>query len=460
MGVLTSLQIGSRGLSAASMGIDVTSQNVTNATTEGYSRRVLGQATADPLHRGGLWVGQGVALTGIRRMSDRLLGARLLQASGGNEYASSLESALKVTEAYFDESSSTGVVEAYDGFFDALTAASADPGDPSLRQASVSAASTFASVLSRTASGLEDTVSGLDSAIGSGLDTINDQLSQIASLNARIGATGGANASADLLDQRDQLILEVSKATGATAELGADGDATVFLGGHAIVSGDAARTLSVEEDTNGVPQVYLSSDDAKLRVSDEVGGSLGGLVEARDRTQGYLDTLDDFAFTFANAVNTQSAAGYAADGTPGGNIFTVSGTVDGAASSLAVDATLLGDPDRLAFAGDPAAEAGDATNLVALQSLETDATMFATGTGHDVLSSLVTTVGADVAGAGDEVDSTAAVLSDLSSVRDAVSGVDTDEEAVKLIEYQAAYRAASSLISAANDMLQDLMAMV
>ena len=190
MGILTSLQIGRRGLSAASMGIDVTAQNVNNATTTGYSRKVLSQATLDPISQKGLWVGQGVGLTGIQRMSDRLLGVQLVQATGDNERATALESALKVTEAYFNEAASTGLVEAYDGFFDALSAASADPSDDGLREAAVSAAATLASVVSRTAKGVTETLAGFDEATADGMDTLNDQLKEIASLNGKIEAGG------------------------------------------------------------------------------------------------------------------------------------------------------------------------------------------------------------------------------------------------------------------------------
>ena len=459
MGILTSLQIGRRGLSAASTGIDVTAQNVNNATTTGYSRKVLSQATLNPISQKGLWVGQGVDLTGIQRMSDRLLGVQLVQATGDNERATALESALKVTEAYFNEAASTGLVEAYDGFFDALSAASADPSDDGLREAAVSAAATLASVVSRTATGVTETLAGFDEETADGMDTLNDQLKEIASLNGKIEAGGGAAASGDLLDRRDQLLLEVSQTTGATAELNADGQAVVYLGGNAIVSGDKARTLSVETDSDGVPQVFLSANASRLRVTDDVSGAMGGIISARSSTQGYLDTLDTFASTFAAAVNAQHAAGFDANGAAGGDIFTGSGTIAGSASSLTIDAALAGDPSLFALAGDSTALAGDASNLEALQGIEADTSLFSGNTGHTLLSNLVTTVGSNVSAASNDASSTLAILSDLQSVRDAVSSVDTDEEALKLIEYQAAYRASTSLISTVNTLLQDLLSM-
>ena len=85
MSALGALEIGRRALGAASAGIEVTSQNVGNATTVGYSRKSLGTTESDPVRKAGLWIGQGVDLTGITRASNRLLGMRLVAATSWTE---------------------------------------------------------------------------------------------------------------------------------------------------------------------------------------------------------------------------------------------------------------------------------------------------------------------------------------------------------------------------------------
>lgn len=456
MSLLTSLQIGNRALSVASAGVNVTTQNVSNVNTPGYARRKLQQGTLAPVRQGTLLVGQGVQATGIHRASDRLLGARFAEANGEAACASSMQSAMKVTESYFDEAQSTGIVQAYDEIFDAMGAADADPGDTSLRQGVISALDTFAQVISRTAQGLDATVEGLDDQITAGLGSVNDQLAQVAALNKAIAGAGGS--APDYEDQRDALIGTLSEQIGTTVEYRADGQAVLYLGGHAVVAGDHARTLTAGTDSSGAPTVLLSADNATLDVTEAVGGTVGGLVAARDTTQGYLDHLDTFAQTFATTMNTQHALGYTEGGAAGGDVFTVSATSAGAASSLGVDAGLKLDPTLLALASDPSLGTSDAGNLDALRALETDTSTFGM-TGHDVLSELVTTVGTDVKAAGDEADATSALLSDVQTVRDSVSGVSTDEEAAQLLQYQAAYRAASKVIATVNDMLGDLMNM-
>lgn len=456
MSVLSALHTGGRGLGAASKGIEVTSQNVTNVNTPGYARRSVEQSTMDPIDRRGMSLGQGVSVTGVHRASDRFLGAQFIRATGDNAYAGSLEQSMRITETYFNETNTTGVVEAFDAFFDAADALAADPTDDALRQGLIVAGNTFANVTSRTATGLQSTIDGFNESVETGLGDINGQLAQIARLNEGISMRGG-NAP-DLMDQRAQLVESVGESIGAIAEFGANGDVSLYVGGHAVVSGSASRTLSVADDASGTPQLYVSADSGQIRVTDDIGGKLGGTIEARQKTQDYLDKLDAVALTFATAFNAQHAAGVDQSGAPGGDFFTVSAV--NPAATLTVDASLQDDPSLLAIAGASSVLAGDQDNLTALRAIEDDNTLFAGGTGHATLSALVSEVGNDTAAASINVEATGAALEDVVALHDAVTAVDSDEEAIHLLEYQSAYRAAAKVISAADEMMQDLIGMV
>ncbi len=454
MGLLNALHAGTRGLAAASAGIDVTTQNVTNVNTPGYSRRTVAQQTSDPVSKAGLFLGHGPDVTGITRITDRLLGTRLIAATGDKAAAESLESALQVIEPYFDEASGTGIVASLDAFFDAISSASTDPSSTSLRLGVVNAAATFATTVSRTAGGIQAAIDGFDTQLGEGLDEVNAQLTEIANLNAKIGRAGTTTGPADLLDRRDELIKGLGATLGATVDLSADGQATVFVGGHAVVSGGEARTLSVLADVSGASQVSVSMDGGTMQVTSELGGEWGGLVEARSSAQGYLDSLDEFATTFSDAVNAQHATGYDANAAAGTDVFTV--TASGAAG-FSLASALADDPLLLAFAGDSTAAAGDGVNLQALLSIESDSSMFATGTSRTFLSAIASTIGADIAAATANVETQVQLTSDLETARASVSGVDSDEEAMHLLQYQAAYRAAARVVSAADELIGELL---
>jgi flagellar hook-associated protein 1 FlgK len=415
-------------------------------------------SAADPVTQGGLLLGAGVRIDSIVRVTDALLGVRLVDHTGGEAESSALFESLSVVESYFNETQSAGISQTLEEMFDSFIGLTADPSDPSLRASAVDAARRFASSMSNTYVGVETTVDDLTEDASSSLDDVNARLQELAGLNAAVVNAGGGLQSGDLADRRDQLLMELASEVGVTASINADGQATVFLGGHAVVSGDQARSLSMDEDANGDPVMHLSSDSGTVDVTDEVSGRVGGLLEAHEKSQGYLASLDDLADAVATAFNAQHAAGFDANGNPGGDFFTLSAGA-GSAASLAIDASLLDDPSLLALAGSSAAEAGDGDNLALL--IDVEGQQIVDGkTAQEFASALINRVGTDVAASEADLSQAGAVLADLTEVRQAISGVNLDEEATKLIEYQAAFEAASKVIRAADEMLGVVMDLV
>lgn len=458
MGVLDAIHVGQRGLAAASVGIGVTTDNVTNVNTEGYSRKSVSQEAMDPVARGGLFLGQGASVTAIARASDRILGARLVAGEGVAAEAKARYDTLALAEAELGESATDGLHAACAALFDALGAATADPSSTSFRRAVIAAADTLATTLVRDSDALDAAMEGVDDKLGDEIDTVNAVLAEIATLNDKIGAASGDPAAGSLVDRRDQLLRDMGAALGATAEIRADGQATLFVGGHAVVQGGEARTLSLVEDADGLDQVYVSIEGASVALGDHLGGTWGGWVAARGTLSDIQDKLDSFAFSFGSALNAQHAAGFDASGAAGGDLFTLPATASGAAGSIEVDELLAEDPDLLALAGASSAEAGDGDNLAALLALESDTATLGTEPGS-YLRDAVGELGSAVSIAEAEYESAEAIVFDLDQARASISGVDTDEEAMKLLGFQAAYRAAARVISAADELVQALLAM-
>lgn len=456
MGLLDTIGVARRGLAAASAGIDVTSQNVANVNTVGYSRRRVLQSTADPVQRHGLWLGTGVRLDGVARATDRLLGQRLVATAGESARANELHSTLAAAESYLDESAGTGLSDAVAAFWDSLSSLTSDPSDRSSREAVVAAAGALVGAVGRVANGFVETIDGADEAMASRVQVANVKLAEVAALNKAIGRSSAETGPADLLDRRDQLVRELGEEIGATVDFDADGQATVFVGGHAVVSGGEARALSV--DTSGATtEIFVSAGSGVLRVTDQVGGALGGGLAARDAIAGWLSDLDDFAATFATEVNAQHAAGFDQDGVAGGDIFTFDAAEP--STSLVVNAA-LDDPRKLAVAGAATALPGDGDNLAALLDLE-DAALFTAGTrtAGQALSDFASRAGTDVSAADADASSLDDQLADVDALRDALTAVDTDEEAVRLIEFQTAYRAAARVLSVGDEMLRTLLSL-
>ncbi|BDZ45109.1 flagellar basal body protein [Naasia aerilata] len=103
MSTFGSLQASYTGLQAARAGMDVTGQNIANATTEGYTRQrvsqsAIGSSTAASIFRTGINIGQGVQVTGIERLGDSILDNRVRAASSTMGYWKVASSAMSTIE--------------------------------------------------------------------------------------------------------------------------------------------------------------------------------------------------------------------------------------------------------------------------------------------------------------------------------------------------------------------------
>jgi flagellar hook-associated protein 1 FlgK len=450
MSLFDTLGAGLSGLQSAATGLQTTTHNVTNATTRGYTRRIVQLGARQPtLHRGGIWVGNGSQVTSIDRSADPLALGRLLTTSGHASSASAERSALVSMEGVFEPTSGPSLRAAVDGLFDAFQAATADPSDPATRRGVVAAAQTFATTVNGVGKALSQGISDQNDHVSATLDQVNADLAAVASFNEQLHQAGGA--SADLLDARDQVTQRLADEIGATVYYERDGSATVRIGGHAAVSGGAARTVSLSGSA-----LKLSVDGGQVDLGKELGGEVGGAIAGRDKLQGWLDGLDQLVTDLGTAVNAQHAAGFTPAGAPGGDLFTLPGS--GSASvGVTVDAAVAADPDQLAFASSAAGYAGDGGNLKALIGLESTPVVGGTQTAGAFASSLTSRVGSETSLASSRADAAQAEQSDAEVLYNNLSGVDLDQEAVRLVQYQAAYQAAAKVIQVTDDTLNALM---
>ena len=180
------------------------------------------------------------------------------------------------------------------------------------------------------------------------------------------------------------------------------------------------------------------------------GGRLGGLLQVRDvNIPDYQSRLDDLAFEVANQVNTIHTAGFDQSGVAAGDLFAFStppvGTA-GAAAALIVDPAVAADSRLIAAAG--IANGGDNQAARAIAALRERPVLNGnTATLSDAWGNLVYRVARDTRSAIDESSSRKAIVDQVDSLRDQVSGVSLDEEAMHLLKFQRAYEANARFFS-------------
>lgn len=458
---IRTLHIGRTGLKAAAYGVDVAGQNVTNASTEGYVRRRLVQQTRVP-HRNehGVFTGQGVTATAIHRDIDRFATERCFEALGDQSMASTAHESLAVVEANFREGDTASIADRLDRFFDAATELTSEPSDHGLRLAMRDAGQDLAEAVSRGGKSMLDSIRRVEDRIKDEIEGINTVINDIRVLHKRISDSDSVTGPADLMDARDALTEKLAQKIGVGVDYQANGQLTLMVGGHALVQEVHVRELSTDGDP-GQLSVKLSVDDGTVTVDSDLKGELGGLLRARDQMATTLAALDQFAEDFVDEINAQHSGGFDASGIPGLDFFTIPAASTNASIDMTLDSALAADAGLIAAAGSPSAEVGDGENLQAIIDVESSK-MFAGGTknSREFVASIYSDLGNAIVGFEVDASTHSAIVDDLVSLKDANSKVDLDEEAVSLIQYQAAYQAAARVVTAADELLNELMATV
>jgi flagellar hook-associated protein 1 FlgK len=334
------LSIGQSALAAAQVGLSTTGHNIANAATPGYSRQVVIQGSAQAQNFGYGFLGQGTEVSAIQRVYSDYLGIQVQSAqassSGLGNYYTQIQ---QINNMLADPSS--GLSPVLQNFFSGIQDVSSNPTSIPSRQAALSSADTLASSFNSMAGQLGEIAQGVNSQIQSSVSVINTYAHQIAQLNDSISKAQLSTGQPpnDLLDQRDQLVLDLNKEIKATVVKQGDGSYNVFVGnGQPLVVGIATSTLvTVTSPTNPgqIDVAYKAGNGSLIAVgsSSLVGGNLGGLVEFRTKSLAPAqNALGRLAIGLASTFNAQHQAGFDLNGVAGGAFFSVPSPVVGANS--------------------------------------------------------------------------------------------------------------------------------
>lgn len=464
MSILATFSIGAEALKAQQLAIQTTGHNLANAATPGFSRQRADMTTAFPSFEGGLTLGQGVQVTGVQRVVDRFFEAELLSLHGSVGFTEAESSALAGVQESFPISG--GIDAALSNFFSALSDLANNPSGLQERVALIGKAQALGETLRQTRASLTAAQHNLDNNLDSAAHGLNQALSQIAALNRQIALNESANQPAnDFRDQRQVLLQDVTRLTGATTREDPDGQVTVIADGLLLVGEGRAATLDTSQlAPSGLHMVmYQTPDGLSFDATTLLrGGEIGATLNMRDtQVPAFTTTLDQFAKTLVDEVNIQHALGFDLTGTAGGSFFTPIAAVAGAAAVVQVDPTFAADPRLIAAAQTSTGVPGDNRNALALVNLQS--TTFAALGGmtlKDHFLSLLGNVGSSAQTIDNSLNFQKSLLAQVQARRESVSGVNIDEEMTKLILFQRSFEASSRLVRTADDMYQTLISMV
>ena len=472
----------------------VADHNVANANTPGYTRQEVVLGTRNPLgpvafnraSGGAIQMGQGAQVELTRRMAYDFYDDRLRTEVSVEKQWLERADVLRHVEAMLPEKDGSGIAERLSEFWSSWQQLSTDSADPAVRRSVRDAGVRLAQSINERADGLVNFQRYQDARLGRLVEEVNQAAAQLAKLNERIVvALKADNQPNDLLDERDRLRSQLSELAGSTSYIQSDGSAVVSIGRHVLVARQNAQLLRAVNPaasaapaapggaaTVPAPAGTVSGHLRQLQWEDgqaaEVKlGTIGGLLIGRDKeVAARISALERLSNTLRNEVNAVHKTGF---GLPPANATGLDFFVGNGAAQLAINPVLEANVGGVAAAAVSAAP-GDGSVALKISQLESRLLMDAEGTRvpagteavgatRSILESwadAVAALGADTVRAQRELDSHSAIVEQLTTQRDSVTGVSLDEEAARVMRSQRAYQAAARVLTNFDQMAEEV----
>ena len=489
--ITSSLYAATSGLNAAQAGIDLISRNIANANTDGYTRKYLNQSTL-------ILDGQarGVHLDQITRNVDADMQKQLmLQISVAEQSAVQGPYLERLENVFGTPNASTSMASRFVAIKDALAALSSNPDSTTAQRSVLNAADSFTRSLHQLGDQIVNLRNQTENGIANTVNRVNQLAVSIDELNDKVVRQQAAGLeTADLQDQRDQVLKELSKlipVTWFTTDTGAlwvsagHGQSLVDSEAHAIefsrqtVSADSSYTYPTVGPSNAPNLSGLTLGGVDITTSVD-GGQLAGLFELRDQLLPQAQAqVDEFA---AVATTTFEAAGITLFTDPAnGSPLPYPAATVGLASRLQVNQQVIDNPWQLrdgTAAAVESANTGDSTLILSAITavFDTAVTLRTTGLGPGAAgltsglggSSTLSQYARDIIGFQSsqisEINSRsiadAALVDQLQTQLTDQSGVNIDQQLAQLIQLQASYSASAKTIQTLQRLFDDLLNVV
>lgn len=273
------------GLNAFQRSLEITSNNIANVNTDGYSRERVEMASEEAAYKGIGYVGSGVKVANITRSYDQFINNQVrISTSTFGDVDTYHSLASRIDNIIADQA--TGLAPELQAFFESVHGVANDPTSIPNRQAMLSEADNLAENFNTMGQRFVDLRNQVNGEIQSNVSDLNNYAKSIAQLNDRIvtdiGRSGGAHMPNELIDQRDELLRKVAEKIDITVVNQTDGSVNVFMGqGQPLVMMSFPSTLSAQANNLDPTklEIQLGGQNITRFLS---GGSLAGNLRFRD----------------------------------------------------------------------------------------------------------------------------------------------------------------------------------
>ena len=323
------MNTGISGLNTAQNMLNVISNNISNAHTVGYNRQqqILRQANGTKYNFG--FVGNGVAVSSVNRAYNSFVVGQLRQSQSQNGSIKAYYNELSKVDNLLAENENS-ISSQLNNLFASLNKLSSNAGDAATKQTVISDLTSLVSQFNKTELNLKNQIANINTELTNNIDKVNTYTQQIADLNqkiAKLQAVSGGHEPNSLLDERDQLVTELSELIGITVTE-QNGQYNISLSnGLSLVQGASTNQLAVQPSAsdpalNTIIYTHNSGATQELTSQNIASGRLNGLLAFRDgpllEARNQLGLL---ALNLAERFNEVHTSGVDVNGDPGEKLF-------------------------------------------------------------------------------------------------------------------------------------------
>ncbi len=323
------IEVGKRSLIGHTLGLNTIGHNLSNASTEGYSRQRVEMKAFEPIYMPQLnreerpgQLGQGMDVTRIERVRDMLLEGRIVAEASGEGFWSARDRYILLLEQVHNEPTELSVRTLLDRFWSAWQELSVNPTEVGARQAVLERGKALIDGLHGRFHRLKETRDMLEQDVRGVVAQVNELSREIAGLSEQIVKSKalGDNPN-DLLDRRDLLVGRMSELLDITTGYQDPDEFIVYTGGRHLVQGRHWEPLAAVPDAGNESYSRVMWENTPDEVAPR-SGKLAALLGLRDGdAREEIQKLDLLTVNFIDLVNEIHRRGYGLNGRTGQDFF-------------------------------------------------------------------------------------------------------------------------------------------
>lgn len=443
------IEISKSGLRSAERSLSVTSNNIVNADTAGYTRQRVDK-TPNGMRLNGHNIGLGVNISDVNRLRNQMNDVMLNEKRQNMSFMQNKAQIFEQLQASMASDSGSDLDLSISNLLDSFSELSTDPQDVSVRNSLISEAKQLTVKFGDINSNIDRTSNLIVESTGSSIDAINGLLSEIDSLNKSIAQADAAGSQDNTsLDLRVRKLEELSEFTDYEINPTDTKAIEIRIGGVKVLDEEKASTLKAEiNDVDKKFQLRLENG----KVVKPQGGQLGAEVEMYQKEiPAVKERLDELAATIVSEFNAIHSSGYGLEDGVSRNFFNPSNTT---AATISLNSVLEENPAHIA-ASDTAGEAGNGEIATQMAELRSEKVIGGRKL-VDYSVDLITSPGNNLSSLNSQIEARDSEIQMLTTQQERESGVNIDEELSLMIQYQNAYQGAAKVMSAAQNMYDTL----